>query len=221
MKFLLSATVALLIGAIGLSVYNMNDGVKNASPSELARLKTQLEEIRREQDALQRETQLRQLRESAATPIAQAPVATPVEDPSESAKLKAELAAKDLELKSLSEQKDKSDRDAKTFRDEAGLVGQRELEKNDNDLRRGRIVKEAMLVAKIKEHVQSAGFVTLEIIMPENVQAGMVLAVRKGTDIAAEVEVSTIEGNEAIANVRPGYTNYRPQAGDELVISPQ
>jgi len=44
MKLLLGATVAVLVGALALSYQNMNVGVKNASPDEIARLKKQISE---------------------------------------------------------------------------------------------------------------------------------------------------------------------------------
>ena len=66
MKLLLGATVALLLGALAVSWQGMNNGVKNTSPDEIARLKKQVAELRKEQDNLQLEKQLQQLRAAAA-----------------------------------------------------------------------------------------------------------------------------------------------------------
>lgn len=220
MKLLLGATIALLFGAVVLSWQGMKQGVRDTSPDELARLQKQINELRQEQDRLVREKEYRQLRDSA--PEA-APAAPPVANAEREA-LKAELAAKDAEIALIAEEKAKAERDAGTYRDEAGLIGQRDLEKNDGELRRARLISEALLMGRVKEYAedpQFGSFVTFEILMPDSIQPGVTLAIRRKTGIIAQLKVSEVTPEGGIANVLPGFGNFKPEAGDELILPPQ
>lgn len=218
MKLLLGATIALLFGAVVLSWQGMKQGERNTSPDELARLQKQINELRQEQDRLTREKEYRQLRESEP-----APAAPPVANAEREA-LKAELAAKDAEIALIAEEKAKAERDADTFRDEAGLIGQRDLEKNDGELRRARLISEALLMGRVKEYAedpQFGSFVTFEILMPDNIQPGVILAIRRKTGIIAQLKVSEVTAEGGIANILPGFGNFKPEPGDELILPPQ
>lgn len=218
MKLLLGATIALLFGAVVLSWQGMKQGERNTSPDELARLQKQINELRQEQDRLTREKEYRQLRESEP-----APAAPPVSDAEREA-MKAELAAKEAEIAKIAEEKAKAERDADTFRDEAGLIGQRDLEKNDGELRRARLISEALLMGRVKEYAedpQFGSFVTFEVLMPDNVQPGITLAIRRKTGIIAQLKVSEVTAEGGIANILPGFGNFKPEPGDELILPPQ
>ncbi|RYD30866.1 MAG: hypothetical protein EOP87_15850 [Verrucomicrobiaceae bacterium] len=216
MKILLGATIALLLGAVGLSWHGMREGTKEASSDEVARLKKQVEELRLEQDRLQLEKQIQQVR--ASEPVA------PQVSASERDLLKAELAAKDAEIARIAEEKAKAERDAKVSQDEEGLLGQRDLEKSDGELRRARLIGEALLMGKVKEFAedpQFGSFVTFEVVMPENVQTGATLAIRRKTGIIGQIKVSEITPEGAIGNLLPGFGSFKPQPGDELILPPQ
>lgn len=216
MKIILGATIALLLGAVGLSWHGMREGTKEASSDEIARLKKQVEELRLEQDRLQLEKQAQQLRASE-------PVAPPVSSVEREA-LKAELAAKDAEIARIAEEKAKAERDAKVNQDEEGLLGQRDLEKSDSELRRARLIGEALLMGRVKVlagDAESGVFVIFEVLMPENVQTGSVLAIRRKTGIIGQVKVSEITVEGGIANIMPGYGDFKPEPGDELILPPQ
>lgn len=217
MKVLLGATVALLLGAVGLSLHGMRKDVANAPPDELARLKKQIEELRLEQDRLQLEKQMQQLRSSE--PAITAPPVTSTEREA----MKAEMAAKDAELALIAEEKAKAERDAKTFKEEAGLIGQRNLESGDSELRRARLISEALLMGRVKEFAedpQTGSFVIFEVVLPEQVQQGSILAIRRKTGIVGQLKVAEISPEGAIANVMPGFGNFKPQPGDELILPP-
>ena len=62
MTILLAATFALLLAAVVLSFQGMKDGVRNAPKDEIARLQSQLDQLRLEQDRLALEKQLQQVR---------------------------------------------------------------------------------------------------------------------------------------------------------------
>lgn len=217
MKLLLGATVALLLGALVMSWQGMNNGVKNAPPDEIARLKKQVAELRAEQDKLQLERQLQQLK-SAPAASAPAPSTAEVEA------IKAQLAANQAALAQLEAEKANAARDAKVAQDEEGLLSQRDLEKGDSELRRARMIAEALLIGRVQEYVEDAeygGFVTFQILMPEQVQTGTILAIRRKTGILGQLKVSDVTPEGGIANPLPGFGPVNPQVGDELILPPQ
>ena len=218
MKLLLGATVALLLGALVMSWQGMNKGVSDAPPDELARLKKQVAEIRLEQDKLQLERET--LRLKAATPAAP----TPTSNAAEIEAMKAQLEANKAALAQIEAAKDKTKRDAKVAQDEEGLIDQRKLEKTDDELRRARMIGEALLIGKIKEYVEDAqagGFVTFDILMPEQVQAGTTLAIRRKTGILGRLKVSQVTAEGGVADPLPGFGPAQPKVGDELILEPQ
>ncbi len=220
MKMLLGATIALLFTALVLSWTQTRQRVANTAPDELQRIQQQLNELRLEQERIMLEREYRELRgQQPLNPGSSFP--PPANDPGVEA-MKAELAAKEAALRALEEEKAKAERDAEVFKEEAGLVGQRELERGDNDLRRARMIRDALLVARIQGYNDDefGGFVTLELLMPENLQTGMALAIRRNTGILGQVRITTIEGREAVATPLPGFGPVDPQPGDELIIPP-
>lgn len=215
MTILLGATFALLLAAVVLSFMAMQDGVKNAPHAEIARLQFQLDQLRLEQDKLAYEKQLLQLRSSPVSETA---------GPSEIERMKTELAAKEKEMAQLAEEKTDAEKKADTFRDEAGFIGGRELEKNDNELRRARMIRDALLIGRVTSFITNAevgNFITIEVIMPEQLQPGTILAIRRNTGILGRVKVSDVTAEGAIASPMPGFGQVEPQAGDELIIPPQ
>lgn len=216
-KLLLGATVALLLGALVMSWQGMNNGVKSASPDEIARLKKQVAELRAEQDKLQLERQLQQLKTAPQA----AP--TPATNAAEIESMKAQLEANKASLAQLEAEKADAARDKKVAQDEEGLLSQRDLEKGDNELRRARMISEALLIGRVQEYVEDAqygGFITFQILMPEQVQPGTILAIRRKTGILGQLKVSEITPEGGIANPLPGIGPVQPQVGDELILPP-
>ncbi|MEO5713339.1 MAG: hypothetical protein ABIT37_07605 [Luteolibacter sp.] len=216
MKLLLGATVALLLGALAVSWQGMTTGVKNTSPDELARLQKQVDELRAEQDKLALERQLQTLR---TAPVA---IATPSSNAADIEAMKAQMEAGKAAIQQLEAEKAK--RDAKLADSEELLGDQRNLEKTDGELRRARMISEALLMGRVKEYVEDAqygGFVTFDVLMPEQVQSGTVLAIRRKTGILGQLKVSEISAEGAIANPLPGFGPIKPQVGDELILPPQ
>jgi len=218
MKLLLGATVALLLGALAMSWQGLKQGEKNAPSEEIARLNRQVEEMKLDHERLKIELERQKFQSPAAAPQAPAPVvAAPTPD------LQAELAAKEAELAALQQDKSKAERDAKTYRDEAGIVAQRELEKSDAELKRGRLIAQALLVGKIQEYAEdpaTGGIAVVQVLMPEQVQVGTVLAIRRNTGLLGQIKVTSIEAEGAIASPLAGFGPTKPQPGDELIIPP-
>ncbi|MGJ8633408.1 MAG: hypothetical protein ACSHX7_05765 [Luteolibacter sp.] len=215
MTVLLGATFVLLLAAVMLSFNGMNEGVRNASPDEMVRLQGQIDRLRIEQERLDVERNLRQVRDMPDRETA---------NPSEMDAMKAQLAAIEAEKAALEEGKELAEKKAETYRDEAGLIGQRELEKGDNELRRARMIRDALLIGRVSEYVADptvGGVVVIEIVLPEHVQVGTVLAIRRNTGVLGKVTITDILPEGAIGSPMPGFGPVEPQQGDELIIPPQ
>ena len=219
MKLLLGATVALLLGALAVSWQGMSTGVKNSPPDEIARLRKQVAELRQEQDKLMLERQIQQLR--ASTPVTPAPSTIPS---AEMDAVKAQVEANKIALAQLEAEKEKAERDAKVAQDEEGELATRDLENADTELKRARMISQALLIGKVKEYVEDAefgGFITFDVMMPEQVQVGVTLAIRRKTGILGLLKVSDVTAEGGIANPLPGFGPVQPQIGDELILPPQ
>jgi hypothetical protein len=216
MKLLLGATIALLLGALAVSWQGMNTGVKNTSPDEVARLEKQIKELRAEQDNLKMQRDLQLLRSE--------PVQTPGSSAVELEAMKLQLAQNKLALEEMELLKEQEKRDKKVAQDEEGLLAQRGLEGKDGELRRARMISEALLVGRVKEYVEDAqfgGFITFDVLMPEQVQTGSIVAIRRKTGILGQLQVSEVTAEGAIASPMPGFGPIKPQIGDELIFPPQ
>lgn len=221
LKMLLGATIALLFTALVVSWTQSRQRVANAPADEIQRIKLQLNELRLEQERLLLERETRALR--GQQPLSTGGYGAPSSSSGPGLEeMKAELAAKEAALRQLAEEKEKAARDAEVFKEEAGLVGQRVLERGDNELRRARMIRDALLVARVQEYTKDefGDIVAVELLMPENLQAGMTLAIRRNTGILGQVRLTTIEGREAVATPLPGFGPLDVQSGDELIIPP-
>ena len=172
MKLLLGATIALLLGALAVSWQSMKQGVKNTPQDEIARLQKQVKELRAEQDNLKMQRELQLLRSQ--------PVQTPGSPELEAMKHQLEQnkrALEEIELRKEAEARDKKVADLEELE-----MDKRGLESKDSELRRARMISDALLIGRIKEYVEDAqygGFVTFEVLMPEQVQAGVTVAIRR------------------------------------------
>ena len=227
-KILLGATVALLFAAVVLSWNNMRQGVAGAKPEELARVHQQLAELELENQRLATERELQNLRTAtptAAVPGAPTTPATPART-DRMADLEARLAETEAKLAETETEKGKAERDAQVAKNEAGLIAQRDLESRDKTLRRARQIKDALLIARVKEFIESeevGSYAVVEIERPENVQPGCMLGVRRNTGILGQVRIDEVTGTEAVANPVAGTFLGGPvdlKPGDELIIPP-
>lgn len=214
MSILLGATFALLLAAVVLSFQNMNHGIKNAPPEELARLQIQVEKLTIEQERwkLERDMQAFSSEKGMGT------MGTDVD------KIKAELAAKEAEIEALAEDKLNAEKKASTFQDEAALIGQRELEKGDNELRRARLISDALLIGRVTEYIddtQVGGVAAIQVLMPELIKVGDIMAIRRNTGILGKLKITSVSADGAIGSPMPGFGPVVPETGDELIIAPQ
>ncbi|MGC4015424.1 MAG: hypothetical protein QM755_13045 [Luteolibacter sp.] len=219
MKILLGATVALLIGALAMSWNGMKQGVANAPADEQLRIKQQIEDLNLEVQRLKAEKELR-----AAQPVAPVPAPIPSPTAEELEEAKAQLAAKEAELKQLEDDKNKSDRKARLYRNEADELGDREISNHDNEVRRSKMIANALVKAVVREYQEDptlGGVVVMELKMPEYVRVNDVLAIRKNNGILGQVKITDITQEGAVGTPLAGFGNFKPQVGDELIEPPQ
>jgi hypothetical protein len=215
LKILLGATVALLLGALGVSLYNQKGASQSAESLQTAELIKKTKELELELDRLQFERQRQALEQVAAQAP---PVAAPVPAPPA-----GEVESMKEQIAQLQAEKEKAERDAETFEKEAVLIGGRALESRDKEARRARLISQALLIARVKEWIENpevGGFATIEVVMPENVQPGTVLCLRRNTGILGRLRVDDVSIEGAIANPVTPFTETRPQVGDELILEP-
>ena len=215
LKILLGATVALLIGALAVA-YKDGPAEKGASKDEVAELKAQIQQLQIEQDRLETERQKRILEEATAKAAAAQPALAPAPAAAEVEALKEQLAK-------LEAEKSKAERNAETANNEAAYVAGHVLEARDNEGRRARMIRDAMLIGRVKEWVDDqelGGFATIEILMPDNVQPETILCVRRNSGILGRLKVGEISIEGAIATPMGSFPEAKPQPGDELILDP-
>jgi hypothetical protein len=219
-KMLLATTTALLLGALAWSWQTQRSISKDAPAAELARIRTQLEEIKREEEILRTEKQLRDMGvTSSATSAAMSPMNSNQEFEEKAAKLR-EIEERNAALQRELEMKDK---EVSVAKQEGNLIALLDVEKSDKELRRARQITDALLMAKVMEFVNdpaTGAFVTIQLVMPEHVTVDTELSVRRKDGIAGSVKVREIIGGEAIADVLPSIGPFTPEAGDELIVAP-
>lgn len=220
-KILLGATIALLLAAVAMSWRGMQSGMANAKPEEIARIHKQIEELRLETARIQSEQRLANLPPQQQPQIAPSTVAqVPANEQSN------RIAELEEQLAEQQAAKAKAERDARVYRDEAGLVAGEQLANRDKDLKRGRQIADALLMARVKEYVEDkevGSFAVIGIEMPEQVKSGTELSLRRNGGILGRLIVGDVTGNEAVANpvaasFLGGKIELKP--GDELIIAP-
>jgi hypothetical protein len=221
MKILLGATVALLLGALVMSWNGLNRAVANPQSEEFARYKQDMEMLKLDIERLKTENKATELRYQTAPP---APVTVVSPSAAELEATKIRLAEKEAELQQLEIEKQKAERDKKLSQDEAGEAYTRQAESRDLELRRARQISQALVMGKVKEYVESAevgDIVVIEVLMPEQVQPGVILGIRRNTGILAQIKVTEVTSEGAIGSPLAGFGPAKPEVGDELILPPQ
>jgi hypothetical protein len=216
-KLLLGTTIALLLAAVVMSWNGMQQGVRNTPADEYERLRKQIDELRADQNRAALEKPLQQ---TAAAPPAAAPVATRDELEATKQRLKEseEMRA------ALAEDKAKAERNAKVSDSENMELVRGKLEEKNSLARETRLISQALLVGKVKDYVEDAqtgSFVTLDVVMPDQIQQNTILAIRRNTGILGQLKITSVEGGEAVASLLPGFGTVAPVPGDELILPPR
>lgn len=216
-KLLLGTIIALLLAAVVMSWNTMQQGVKNTSADEYERLRKSIDELRVERD---RDAAAKQVLQTPAAPVAPPPTVN--DDEREALKQQAKDAKEKLLI--MQEEKEKAERNAKVSDSENLEIVRGQLEKKNTVARDARLIAQALLVGKVKEYVEDAqtgGFITLDVVMPDQVQANTTLAIRRNTGILGQLKITSVEGSEAVATILPGFGTVAPVPGDELILPPR
>lgn len=220
MSVLLGATGLLLVAALILSVGSMNSGT---DPKELAALRAEAELLNSAERelALYRNTGT----PSPAIPLAPiSPTTLSIEEANRAAEDAARIASLEAEIAEKEEETNKVAKQADIYKEEAGLIAQRDIEKTDKDGRRARIIQEALLIATVIGYSIDDGFAVVNIQRHDNAQEGSKLAIRRNAGIIGHLKISSLyPDSQAVADPVPGSFlggNIDIQAGDELIIPP-
>jgi hypothetical protein len=214
-KLLLGTTIALLLAAVVMSWNGMQRGLRNTPADEYERLHKQIDELRADQNRAALEKQLQQ---SAA------PVAAPAATQDELEATKQRLKESEEMRAALAEDKAKAERNAKVSDSENMELVRGKLEEKNSLARETRLISQALLVGKVKDYVEDAqtgSFVTLEVVMPDQIQQNTILAIRRNTGILGQLKITSVEGGEAVASLLPGFGTVAPVPGDELILPPR
>lgn len=214
LKILLIATVALLCGGLVVSVKRMNQQVQATPAEEMEALRMQLREMEQEMERLKLDKERRMLREEVNKPSPTDPVTR-----QEVAETKTDLEER---LAQLEEETKAAKEDAERAEAEAGFLTERYAEDRNKAARRARVINDAMQVATVKEWVEDpnfGGFAVLQIERADNVQPGVVLAIRRNSGILGKLKVGEVTAEGAVANPVTAFTEVKPQPGDELILN--
>ncbi|MBB5350394.1 hypothetical protein HNR46_000618 [Haloferula luteola] len=213
LKILLGATLALILGALIAFVGKMNTGMKDAPAEEIAKMRQTISEMEQEITRLQDEKERRTLQEAV-----EAPSGTDLVTRDEAQQRDEEIEAR---LKQLEELNVEAELDAKRAEDEAQFLTGRTAEGRDKSARRARVINDAMLIARVAQWQSDPNygdFAVLDVVSPDNVQSGSVLAIRRNGGILGKLRVGEVTFEGAIANPVTQFGEIKPEAGDELIL---
>lgn len=212
---LLGATGVLLVVAVLLSFGGMRN---NLEEKEIEKLRKEIALLEAAEDEL-RAVRNQSLPDSASP----GPVST--SSPPGLASLEAELAEKSETISRLEDNLAEAEREARTSNKEAELALDRTIDQRDRQKKRARIINEATLMGRVTEWSAANGFAVIEILRPDLVDAGTVLAIRRNSGIAGQLRISRMyEAGQAVADpVTASFLGdgVDVQPGDELIIDPQ
>lgn len=221
MKLLLGTTIALLIAALVVAWNGTAQSVADAPPDAIAKMRRQLAEMQVERERLDQEKEMRNLRTLQATPPASAVNAELEAMRAELAEQRQALALVEAEREAAAEERARAAQVVEAPAADLGTAAAENFEKPADVARRARLVSQASLAGRITEVIQNeevGSFVVLEVTMPEQVQVGSILAVRRQTGILCNLEVTSVNQSEGIANIIPGFGAELPKPGDELIF---
>lgn len=213
LKILLGATMALLIGAVVVSMNRMNHDVAITPQKEMVEMRRQLFEMEQEMQRMQLEKERLALREAVARPSG-TDLVTREEIDAKATNIDVRLLQLEAEAEEAREDTDRAER-------EAGFLVGRYNEDRNKMARRVRLINEAMKMATVKEWVNDpsfGGFAILHVDSPENVQPGTVLAIRRNGGVLGKLRVGEVTLEGAVANPITAFEEVFPEKGDELIL---
>ena len=212
-QILLGSTAAMLVVALILSFTAMKNGEKEDAREHDA--KALLEQNARLQAEIDR------LRSGQAVA---APIPT-VEKPD--GMTEDQLEAIKETNRQLAKQLEESKKKEELAKQEAAAITERQTEQHDKQARRARQIKQALLMAQVKEVAKDEEtgiyFILLDVKMPEHVSVGTELGIRRGTGIIGRLSVTSESDGNVFADPLPGTFPGKEidiKTGDELIKPP-
>ena len=201
-KIFLGAVVTLLLGALVMSWKDFRHQVRNTPPAELAKLKSEIADIRLEQERLRTE-RARILGTEVAAPVPEAPrIARAEEIPETGGVYEDEVLPVPDDL--------------------AGTETAAEPETPAaSEVDRAQAIKSAPPVARIAEWVVDGGFGIAEVLDPAVVKKDAILCVRRNSGILGRLKIGEVTPEGAIANAMARFPGPKPEPGDELIVEPE
>jgi hypothetical protein len=138
--------------------------------------------------------------------------------------MKDQLLKNKQAVEDLARKKELEAQEAKLADAEQLLIDKRELGKKDPEYKHAEMISQALLMGKVKDFVPNEAlgdFITFDVLMPEQIQVGTIVAIRRKTGILGQLKVSDVTTEGAVANPLPGFGPVKPVAGDELILPPQ
>ncbi|GAA5497085.1 hypothetical protein SAMN02745181_3716 [Rubritalea squalenifaciens DSM 18772] len=224
MKILIGATFALLLAGLITSYQTMKNNEKSdPRAAEIEKLEKRLAELEAAKNSnaplgsnnfsnnqygsggFQPQAVPNPLEQQAATQAAQLQIE----------KLKQEIA----ELKNDNEDSVKK---ADLAEREAQALLENEMDRRQPEMARANRIKQALLMARVEKWYEEEKLVTILIERPEDVQSGLILAIRRNSGIIGRLQVGTVENNKAVADPIPGsfLGGVDIREGDELIVPP-
>lgn len=213
LKILLGATVALLLGALAVSVKGFKSDMRSVPKDKVVAMERKIAEMEaelRRYDELRLEKQRIQLQEEVRQPAAEDRDA--MEERLRELEVRAEHAERVAEDAAA---------DAERAEKEAEYLTGRHMEDRNKAARRVRVINDAMVIAVIKEWVDDPNlgpFAILDVKHHDNAQPGTVLAIRRNGGVLGKVQISDVSIEGAIANPMGTFGDIRPEVGDELIL---
>jgi hypothetical protein len=143
----------------------------------------------------------------------------------EAVDLEAEMIAIEEENLELAAEKNRLEKENQILKNEVGVAWQPMIIADAKNMARAETIKSAMLLARVTEWDDENGFAVIDILNPDLVQTGSVLAIRRQTGIYGQITVDQMyPGGQAVANpvinTFMGEEGVDVQPGDELILPP-
>jgi len=221
-NLLLATTSLLVVVAFVLSFgkFSRDSGGHDAE-RERQRLESEIARLEGERDALRISTYRPSNPYPAAPPPASAPAPAPTKSLSDEnaemiQKLQEQLNEKEEILAS-------TERKNEVLEKETSVIFERETKESQRAARAENRVRIALLQGKVDSVNTEYGFITFRSENGMSFQPGQELGIRRGSGILGRVSVSSVQGDEYSANLKPNaYAGGLPPVaiGDELIRLP-
>ncbi len=217
-NILLATTSLLVLAAFFLSFGKFSrDSGSNDASVERQQVEAEIARLESEREALRLSAY-----RTAPTPYPISPVAVPepvAPEPAQS-EISEETAA---QLEETRQQLEEANRKNEVLEKETSMIHKRETAEAQRTEKAENRVRIALLMGTVDSVNTEYGFLTFGAKNGLNFTTGQELGIRRGSGILGRIEVSSVQGDQYSANIKPNaYAGGLPQVriGDELIRLP-